>query len=59
MTGVHIIKIIKNGEVSERKIFQIEAFDIKNSSWLHKKLYDYLCSFKHGDKIIIETELEE
>jgi len=57
MTGVHRVRFAPKGGrlITERKFEAIEILKLS----LQTQIYDWLCMMKPGDKIIIETELEE
>ena len=68
MTGIHIIKFVKDdkkqGSVVKRRA--IEAIELnpffsrlKDHRSALTEIAEWLSTAKHGDKIVIETELEE
>ena len=64
MTGIHCIRFTKkNRVVKSRKVEAIELspqFSGRNmESSIQNEIYDFLMFAQGGDKIVIETELEE
>jgi len=68
VTGVHCIKFVKDdkkqGKVVKRRL--IEAVEVNprftrlgDSRSALSEIYDWLSTAKYGDKIVIETELQE